>query len=83
MINDEKSYYIKRRFAFWQNFSRNLDDLIQDFEAQSAGKFVDDYDRNFIEGIHSALRHASILALKRYHSALGEFIQDTEKGGEC
>lgn len=81
MINNEKSYYIKRRFAFWQNFSRNLDDLIQDFDAQAAGKFVDDDDRNFIEAISSSLRYSSILALKRYYTALGEFIQDTEKGG--
>ena len=79
ILNDEKSYYVKRRYAFWQNFSRALGDLIQDFDAQSAGKFIDDNDRSSIECINVFLHSASMLALKRYHSVLGEFIDDCQR----
>lgn len=82
MIDNEKSYYGKRRFFFWQNFSRALDQLVQDFDANSAGKFVDDCDRASIEGVNVFLHSASLLALKRYHSVLGEFILQQEKGDD-
>ena len=78
LIHD--NYYSQRRFAFWQNFSQRLNALMQDFEADSAGKFVDDYDRSSIEGVNIFLRSAYLLALKRYHSVLGEFIRDSENG---
>ena len=79
ILSDEKSYYVKRRYAFWQNCSRALGDLIQEFDAQSVGKFFDDNDRSSIEGINVFLHSASMLALKRYHSVLGEFIHDSER----
>ena len=79
---DSEHYYSKRRFLFWQNFSRNLYELMQGFEADSAGKFVDDLDRSTIDGVNVFLHQAYIMSLRRYHSVLGEFISANEKGSE-
>ena len=79
---DNHSYFSKRRFLFWQNFSRNLYELMQDFDADSAGKFVDDLDRSTIDGVNVFLHQAYIMSLRRYHSVLGEFISANEKGSE-
>ncbi len=58
---DNHSYFSKRRFLFWQNFSKHLYDLMQDFDADSAGKFVDDLDRSTIDGVNSPYSYSKYL----------------------
>lgn len=66
--------YLNRRAAFWDNWRSGLEHFIRQFEAESAGKFIEKDDKNNITVIKNYLQEAFIVAMKRYHTVLGQQI---------
>lgn len=71
-FNDDN--YLNRRAAFWDIWRNSLEQAIKQFDADSAGKFVNQDDKIIISQVRDILDMAYVAALKRYHSVLGEQI---------
>ena len=76
MVDDN---YLNRRAAFWDYWRHSLESAIKQFDADSAGKFIDSHDRLNISEIRKQLDKAYVFALKRYHIVLGEQIDAIDK----
>ncbi|MBR0203181.1 MAG: hypothetical protein IJQ56_02320 [Synergistaceae bacterium] len=66
--------YLNRRAAFWDNWRCSLENAIRQFDADSAGKFVNPDDKIIISQVRDILGMAYVATLRRYHSVLGEQI---------
>ena len=80
MIREDDNF-INRRAAFWDNWKHDLAGAIKSFEAQSAEKFVDNADKQYIQTVHNLLRNALVTCMRRYHEVLGEQLETL--GGLC
>ena len=74
MIREDDNF-INRRAAFWDNWKHDLAGAIKSFEAQSAEKFVDNTDKQYIQTVHNLLRNALVTCMRRYHEVLGEQLE--------
>ena len=74
MIREDDNF-INRRAAFWDNWKHDLAGAIKSFEAQSAEKFVDNADKQFIQTVHNLLKNALVTCMRRYHEVLGEQLE--------
>ncbi len=71
LINDNN---LNRRAAFWDNWRYSLGQSIKQFEADCAGKFIDDNDKITASQLREIFAEAYVIALKRYHKVLGDQI---------
>ena len=74
-MSREDDNFINRRAAFWDNWKHDLAVAIKSFEAQSAEKFVDNADKQFIQTVHNLLKNALVTCMRRYHEVLGEQLE--------
>ena len=65
---------LNRRVAFWDNWRYALSQSIKQFDADSAGKFIDTEDKISLLPVRKRLEEAYVLALKRFHGVLGDQI---------
>ena len=81
-MSKEEDNYLNRRVAFWDNWYRDFECARNSFEAQSAGKFINDNDEAVIKTVNSLLRGVYYACAKRYHKVLGEQLQAFAEGKE-
>lgn len=67
--------FLRRRGSFWDNWRHGIEEALNDISARSAEKWVDEEDKNGINGIKELLRGALLIAMRRYSEVLNEQIE--------
>ena len=81
-MHKEEDNYLNSRVAFWDNWYRDFECARNSFEANAAGKFIDNDDEAVVKTVSSLLRGAWYSCAKRYHEVLGEQLQALAEGKE-
>ena len=70
MTNDNNSYQLRRRNAFYSNTLYSLQQLILSVKECNADKWVTDFDKNAMDTILAHLSSAELALILRYQDVL-------------